>query len=313
MLAPSIQNVAGYKELVNYIDINAATARLTVVANTSGATIAKGSVVYVSGASVFVPSIAKAKANSITTMPGFGIVPADILDGSTGNCQFSGVMNNIDTSAFNAGDLLYVSEATAGTLTASAPTHPNVSQLVAISTKKDAVSGSVFVFSGGTTHGQEAGTLSDTFKVGAGTAGGKSLLFVNTFTGTLSWAPTAARALALPDADDTLIGKATTDTFTNKTFDSAGLGNVMKINGVTVPGKATLSSGTTTSASGSSAPAGGTGTAAGGWDTAANRDAAIAAINSHATAIAALVSAINANAASISTMEAAIIGCGIGQ
>jgi hypothetical protein len=40
--------------------------------------------------------------------------------------------------------------------------------------------------------------------------------------------------LTLPTSTDTLVGKATTDVFTNKTFDTAGTGNVLKINGTTV-------------------------------------------------------------------------------
>lgn len=40
--------------------------------------------------------------------------------------------------------------------------------------------------------------------------------------------------LAVPNATDTLIGKATTDILTNKTFDTAATGNVFKINGVTI-------------------------------------------------------------------------------
>jgi hypothetical protein len=46
--------------------------------------------------------------------------------------------------------------------------------------------------------------------------------------------PTAARTLYLPDASDTLVGKATIDTFTNKTYDTAGSGNVFRIAGVTL-------------------------------------------------------------------------------
>lgn len=50
-------------------------------------------------------------------------------------------------------------------------------------------------------------------------------------TTTLQASATASGTLTLPAATDTLIGKATTDTLTNKTLDTAGSGNVFKING----------------------------------------------------------------------------------
>ena len=44
---------------------------------------------------------------------------------------------------------------------------------------------------------------------------------------TVTSSQTANRTLTLPDATDTLVGKATTDVLTNKTFDADGTGNVL--------------------------------------------------------------------------------------
>lgn len=63
--------------------------------------------------------------------------------------------------------------------------------------------------------------------------------FAGSSTGTtgLQASATASGTLTLPAATDTLIGKATTDTLTNKTLDTAGTGNVLKINGTAVSDK----------------------------------------------------------------------------
>lgn len=79
-------------------------------------------------------------------------------------------------------------------------------------------------------------------------AGGKfqtdtSLQFKNaTITGDLAWTPTSTnKTLTLPDATDTLIGRATTDTLTNKTIDV--LNNTLTSTGIAV-GDLLLSNGT---------------------------------------------------------------------
>jgi hypothetical protein len=81
-------------------------------------------------------------------------------------------------------------------------------------------------------------------------AGLTSATFVGSTSGTtqiLSGATAGSSVLTLPVATDTLVGKATTDTFTNKTFNTAATGNVFQINGtgittVTGTGSVVLSS-----------------------------------------------------------------------
>jgi hypothetical protein len=65
-----------------------------------------------------------------------------------------------------------------------------------------------------------------------------SIVFAGSTSGTTTLQATAiagSGTLSLPTtATDTLAGAASTTTFTNKTYDTAGAGNVFKINGVTI-------------------------------------------------------------------------------
>jgi len=69
--------------------------------------------------------------------------------------------------------------------------------------------------------------------------------FQNATSGTITLSPVTGAlgtvTLSLPAATDTLVGKATTDVFTNKTYNAQGTGNVFQLDGVTVTGKAAAS------------------------------------------------------------------------
>lgn len=81
-------------------------------------------------------------------------------------------------------------------------------------------------------------TTDGTSKINVGAAGASvgSVVFANATSGTITLSPPTGAlgsvTLSLPAATDTLIGKATTDTLTNKTYDTAGTGNSFSINGL---------------------------------------------------------------------------------
>jgi hypothetical protein len=78
----------------------------------------------------------------------------------------------------------------------------------------------------GVSLGSTTAAFKDIFLWGTGAFGSTSIQ--------LTGAPTGNRVWTLQDATDTFVGRATTDTLTNKTYDTAGTGNSFKINGTAV-------------------------------------------------------------------------------
>lgn len=113
------------------IIINQNVANLvTNVRNQTGATIPAFRVVYINGATGNKPTIALASATMEgTSSKTFGITAVSIANNSTGNVVTVGELQNVNTSAFNEGDQLWLSP-TAGLVQTTIPAEPNHSVFI---------------------------------------------------------------------------------------------------------------------------------------------------------------------------------------
>ena len=103
------------------------------VRNSTGATLTKGTAVYISGATGQLPTVTKAQANNDTnSAQTLGLITADISNNSNGYVTIIGLISNLNTSAYTDGAQLYLSPTTAGTLTATKPYAPNHLVYVAV-------------------------------------------------------------------------------------------------------------------------------------------------------------------------------------
>ena len=100
---------------------------VTEVYNETGATLTKGTVVYINGGHGNLPTITKAIATGdATSAQTYGVVRADITNMNNGYVTVFGNLDNMDTQAYPAGTQLYLSSTTAGAYTSVkqyAPAH----------------------------------------------------------------------------------------------------------------------------------------------------------------------------------------------
>jgi hypothetical protein len=95
------------------------------VRNSTGATLTKGTAVYISGAIGQLPTVSKALATSdATSAQTLGLITTDLAKNSNGYVTIIGLVDDLDTSAYTDGAQLYLSPTTAGTLTATKPYAP---------------------------------------------------------------------------------------------------------------------------------------------------------------------------------------------
>jgi hypothetical protein len=153
-----------------------------LVHNNTGSTLTDGQLVYVTGSTGNLPSVALASAATESTSAAtIGMITETILNGANGFITVSGIVNGLNTLAFNEGDLLWLSD-TPGGFTTTKPISPSHLVLIGYVIKKAGGNGSVLVKIQNT---QELSESSDVL-ISAPEIDGQGL-FLQTISGVQLW------------------------------------------------------------------------------------------------------------------------------
>lgn len=105
--------------------ITEAQTLVTEVYNSTGATLTKGTIVYINGGQGNLPTVTKAIATSdATSAQTYGVVKSDITNNNNGYVIVIGSLGDLDTQAYSNGTQLYLSGTTAGAWTSTKPSAP---------------------------------------------------------------------------------------------------------------------------------------------------------------------------------------------
>ena len=119
----------GVNPFITALDIPTTGQASTIVRdvkNMTGATLTKGTIVYISGANGNKILVSKAQATSESlSSRTFGLLQSNILNNGVGYCVIVGDLSGLDTSSFTEGAQLYLSAATAGAYTTTKPSAPD--------------------------------------------------------------------------------------------------------------------------------------------------------------------------------------------
>lgn len=120
-----------YVDSTNGVTLDLGFENYIRVVNKTGVQINNGEAVYINGVQGNRPTVALAKADAFSTSSVIGIATQDIANNATGNVCIAGEVHGFNTSSYQPNDKLYLSAATAGALTATAPSSPNYVTVVA--------------------------------------------------------------------------------------------------------------------------------------------------------------------------------------
>ena len=115
------------------------------VRNAEATDLAEGEVVYIFGAQGDKATVKRASnAAEATSSKSFGMVTEPIAAGQLGFVTVQGVVNNLNTNAFTAGDFVWLG-ATAGTITNTRPNPPAHAVLIGVVEKSSVGGGTIYV------------------------------------------------------------------------------------------------------------------------------------------------------------------------
>jgi hypothetical protein len=116
------------------------------VINNTGSTIANGAPVYITGTSSgqTYPNVALAKADVAATSAVIGLTNGSIANGAIGYVTSQGTIDNVNTSTFTVGQVLYLSPYSAGQLMNTIPP-TGITVQVGVATYIDSSAGHIYV------------------------------------------------------------------------------------------------------------------------------------------------------------------------
>jgi hypothetical protein len=140
------QYIAGDGSLVSFPIAGQAGTIVRQVRNETGATLTKGTIVYISGASGNKALVSKAIATGdSTSAQTFGMVQANITNNQNGYVVCVGDLAGLNTLAFTEGTQLYLSSTTAGEYTSTKQYAPNHLVYIGVVTRSHANQGQIEV------------------------------------------------------------------------------------------------------------------------------------------------------------------------
>ena len=258
------------KALAYYNDSSALAVHISQdlifkVINNTGSTIPNGSPVYITGTSSgqTYPNVALAKADVAATSAVIGLTNGAITNGATGYVSSQGTIDNVNTSTFTVGQVLYLSPYSAGQLMNTIPP-TGITVQVGVATYIDSSAGHIYVkqttplavpasIITGTVAVNQGGTGVQTitgYVKGSGTSAftGSSTIPTTDLSGTVTNAQLANSAITINGTSTSLGGSISVGTVTSVTGTSPVVSSGGNTPAISMPAATTSVSGYLTSA-----------------------------------------------------------------